>query len=66
MRILDGNVKKVKIVVACDVNNTLCGKSGASYIFAPQKGATPKMVKTLDDNLGRMLPMHVGGFCVRI
>lgn len=48
---INPNVKKVKIVVACDVNNTLCGKSGASYIFAPQKGATPKMVKTLDDNL---------------
>ena len=44
-------LNKIKIIVACDVNNLLCGRSGASYIFAPQKGATPKMVKTLDDNL---------------
>ena len=44
-------LKKVKIIVACDVNNPLCGKSGAAYIFSPQKGATPKMVKILDDNL---------------
>jgi len=44
-------LKKVKIIVACDVNNPLCGKSGAAYVFSPQKGATPKMVKILDDNL---------------
>ena len=34
-------LKKVKIIVACDVNNPLCGKSGAAYIFSQQKGATP-------------------------
>lgn len=44
-------IKKVKIIVACDVNNPLCGKKGASTVFGPQKGATPAMVKTLDANL---------------
>lgn len=44
-------LKKVKIIVACDVNNPLCGKTGASNVFGPQKGATPAMVKTLDANL---------------
>ena len=44
-------MKKTKIVVASDVNNPLCGKKGASYVFGPQKGATPAMVKTLDANL---------------
>lgn len=34
-------VKKIKIIVASDVNNPLCGKTGASYVFGPQKGATP-------------------------
>ena len=47
----DPLLKKIKIIVACDVNNTLCGKSGASYVFAPQKGATPAMVRILDENL---------------
>lgn len=44
-------LKKIKIIIACDVNNPLCGKKGASYVFAPQKGATPAMVKELDSNL---------------
>ncbi len=51
MKGLDPLLKKTKIVVACDVNNPLCGKNGASYVFGPQKGATPAMVKTLDSNL---------------
>jgi glycerate kinase len=48
---VDPLLKKIKIIVACDVNNILCGKSGASYVFAPQKGATPAMVRILDENL---------------
>ena len=48
---VDPLLKKIKIIVACDVNNTLCGKSGTSYVFAPQKGATPAMVRILDENL---------------
>jgi len=34
--------------IACDVTNPLCGPNGTSAIFAPQKGATPEMVKELD------------------
>jgi len=45
---------KTKIVVACDVENPLCGKKGASHVFGPQKGATPKMVNTLDENLKQL------------
>ena len=48
---VDPLLKKIKIIVACDVNNALCGKSGAAYVFAPQKGATPAMVRILDENL---------------
>ncbi len=44
-------IKKIKIIVASDVNNPLCGKTGASNVFGPQKGATPAMVKVLDANL---------------
>lgn len=48
---IDPRIAKTKIVVACDVENPLCGKKGASHVFGPQKGATPAMVKKLDENL---------------
>ncbi len=38
--------------VACDVTNPLCGESGASAIFGPQKGACPQQVIDLDNALG--------------
>lgn len=34
--------------VACDVTNPLCGPNGATYIYGPQKGATPEMLEPLD------------------
>ncbi|TYP56169.1 glycerate kinase [Thermosediminibacter litoriperuensis] len=48
---LDPRVKEADIVVACDVKNVLCGPGGASAVYGPQKGATPEMVKILDENL---------------
>lgn len=48
---LDPRIKDVKIQVACDVSNLLYGPDGAAYVYAPQKGADPEMVKELDDNL---------------
>jgi glycerate kinase len=37
-----------RVVVACDVDNPLCGPEGASAIYGPQKGATSEMVLELD------------------
>lgn len=34
--------------VACDVTNPLCGKSGATYIYGPQKGVTEEQKDALD------------------
>jgi glycerate kinase len=48
---LNTYIKNTEILVACDVTNPLCGERGASYIFGPQKGATPEIVKRLDDGL---------------
>ncbi|QNK31486.1 glycerate kinase [Serratia sp. JUb9] len=45
---LDSRLRRVTITVACDVDNPLCGKQGASAVFGPQKGATPQMVDQLD------------------
>ena len=44
---------ELEFKVACDVTNPLCGSSGASAVFGPQKGATPEMVRTLDAALAR-------------
>lgn len=38
-------------IVASDVTNPLYGELGASYVFAPQKGATTEQVKILDERL---------------
>lgn len=48
---LDERLKYVSVEVACDVNNPLCGKEGASYVFGPQKGATREMIEILEQNL---------------
>lgn len=45
---LDGRLKEVEILLACDVENPLIGAFGAANVFGPQKGATPGMVKTLE------------------
>ena len=48
---LDPRLSETEIVVACDVDNPLCGPRGASAVFGPQKGATPEAVETLDTAL---------------
>ena len=45
---LDSRLKDSTIIVASDVTNPLCGPTGASAVFGPQKGATAEMVETLD------------------
>ncbi|HGH6007755.1 TPA: glycerate kinase [Vibrio cholerae] len=47
----DPRLQHCDILVACDVNNPLCGDKGASAVFGPQKGATPEDVQLLDDAL---------------
>ncbi len=54
---LDSRILESHIEVACDVNNPLTGANGASAIFGPQKGATPQMVKILDDCLSHFANM---------
>ena len=40
--------RDVKITVASDVTNPLCGPDGASFVYAPQKGASPEMCDKMD------------------
>lgn len=48
---LDRRLAETRILVACDVNNPLCGSRGASAVYGPQKGATPAMIEELDQAL---------------
>ncbi len=50
---LDQRLVECIILVACDVDNPLCGPRGASAVYGPQKGATPEMVGELDGALAR-------------
>lgn len=47
-------LKQARILVACDVDNPLVGPRGAAAVFGPQKGATPAMVRQLDQSLGKL------------
>lgn len=46
-------LKECTFRVACDVTNPLCGETGCSAVFGPQKGATPVMIKEMDMWLSR-------------
>ena len=60
----DGRLVRPAIEVACDVRNPLLGELGASAVFGPQKGATPEMIRELDQALGRFADV-VEGFVGR-
>ncbi len=47
----DPRLAGVEVAVACDVDNPLCGPRGASAVYGPQKGASPRLVEELDRNL---------------
>ncbi|MDT4761315.1 glycerate kinase [Sphaerochaeta sp. PS] len=48
---LDKALEHVSITTMCDIDNPFYGKTGAAYIFGPQKGANPEMVQILNANL---------------
>lgn len=47
-------IKDIEFISMCDVDNPLCGKLGASAVFAPQKGADEDMVKSLNEGLAHL------------
>ena len=51
MENMDERIKSAQIITMCDIDNPMYGKSGAAYIFGPQKGADDEMVQRLDANL---------------
>ncbi len=60
---IDARLQGKDIKVACDVSNPLTGPHGASYVYGPQKGATPKMVEQLElslTNFARVVKIDLG------
>ena len=53
---LDARLKSCRLTVAADVTNPLCGPTGATYVFGPQKGLRPQDASALDDALA-----HIAG-----
>jgi len=52
---IDQRIKEAQFVAACDVENPLCGPSGASEVYGRQKGATEEDVVTLDNGLSHFV-----------
>ena len=53
----------ITVVAMCDIDNPMYGETGAAYVFGPQKGADPDMVKSLDDglrHLGEVIKADLG------
>ncbi|MGR4999112.1 glycerate kinase [Vibrio celticus] len=61
---LDSRCADVELIVACDVDNPLCGDNGASHIFGSQKGATPEQVLLLDKALANFAQIAEKQGCV--
>ncbi|MEZ9319934.1 glycerate kinase [Vibrio sp. 10N.286.51.E5] len=61
---LDSRYADIELIVACDVDNPLCGDNGASHVFGPQKGATPEQVLMLDKALANFAQVAETQGCV--
>ena len=57
---LDPRVREVEFTVLSDVNNPLCGKNGASYVFGRQKGAHLEDLEILDQALNHLADIVKG------
>jgi glycerate kinase len=55
-------LKDVRFTIASDVKNPLYGENGAAHVFAPQKGATPEMVRRLDERARKFAELSAKHF----
>ncbi len=54
------SVKETKFIVACDVDNPFCGRTGAAYVFGRQKGGDEEMIERLDNGMRNFAEVIVG------
>lgn len=61
---MDPRIQHISIKVAADVDNPLCGKHGATYVYGPQKGATPRQLEAYDQamaHFGQVVEKETAG-----
>ncbi len=61
--------RRARFMIACDVDNPLCGPRGASHVYGPQKGADAAMVERLDRGMAvyaRALAAAAGRDCAEM
>lgn len=46
---IDERLKQIQMIGVCDVDNPLCGKQGATYVYGPQKGVKEAEKKIIDE-----------------
>ena len=54
----------VEIITMCDIDNPPYGKSGASYVFAPQKGASDSDIVLLDNGVKNICDVYLKDYGV--
>ena len=54
MRDMNPRIRGMRITAICDIDNPLCGPEGASFVFAPQKGARTEELPILDEGLSHL------------
>ncbi len=60
---MDERISGTEFLIASDVNNPLLGKSGATHVFSPQKGAGKAALEVFEKNmlhLANMIETHTG------
>ena len=63
MSALHIGVSEAKVTAASDVTNPLCGPTGASLVYGPQKRGTPEVIRQLDEALehfGQLVKRDLG------
>ena len=51
---LEAPLPELEVLAACDVDNPLCGETGATAVFGPQKGVTPQTRPILEAGLAHL------------
>ncbi len=51
---LDPALRAFPVTAMCDIDNPLCGPTGAAWVFGPQKGADDACVAVLDQGLAHL------------
>lgn len=63
---LDPRLKESGIVALADVDSPLCGESGATAVFGPQKGVAPQQIPVFDARLARLAELGDAWFGRRL